>query len=745
MTSLRQGSPHLSPLDRPEPVLGRLTRALLRHRKVVGLFWVIVAVVGVALVGPIAGRLTSNEALPGLPSYQAGLAIMHTYGNGGDNTPIVAVVTLPGTERVDSPTGRAALGATFSGLSSQHSLRLVSYPAVNDPRLVSRNGHAVLGLVFAGNNPPASAQLATWLRASAPPGVTVATTSINDLQNAPGSGGIGVLGEVFIGAIGALLVLALVFGSFLAVAPLIVAAVSILGTFLLLGALTTITGVSQLVEYLVALIGLGVAIDYSLLIVTRWREERDRGRSNDEAVVVAMTTAGRSVLFSAVTVAVGLFALIVVPFAFVRSLGYGGLLIPLVTVVAALTLLPVLLSAWGPRLDRRRRRALRRHQRRAGRPSRAWSAWTKGVIRHRILAAAAALIVLGILCGVALGLRVGEVRPTSLARTGPAELGLVALQHAGFPVGVLSPIEVLVPDRSDPAVLAARLSTIHGVDTVVAPTGTAWRRSGTAIIDVLPSAPTSSPTDNATVSTVRATVAGLAPAAQVAGDGPQEAELVHAFYSRFPFIVALVALFSLLALARAFRSIVLPIKAVLVNVLSVAAAYGALVFIWQHGYGSRAIWGIPATGVVVDFVPLMVFAFLFGLSMDYEVFILSRIKEAHDAGKSTDDAIVEGLGHTGRLVTSAAIILFLAFAALAAGPNVQIKVFATGMAVGILLDATVVRALLVPALVSMLGKWNWWLPWSHSGASTDEPKAKAEGGSVVTDVMALSGHASRTA
>jgi putative drug exporter of the RND superfamily len=704
----------------------------------------VVAVVGIALVGPIAGRLTSSQALPGLPSYEAGLSILHTYGNGGDNTPIVAVVTLPGSEQVDSPAGRAALSATFSGLSSQRSLRVVSYPTVNDPRLISPNGHTALGLVFTGDSPPSSVRLATWLRASAPTGVRVATTSINDLQNAPGGGGIGVLGEVFIGAVGALLVLALVFGSFLAVAPLIVAAVSILGTFLLLGALTMITGVSQLVEYLVALIGLGVAIDYSLLIVTRWREERDRGQSNDEAVVLAMATAGRSVLFSAVTVAVGLFALIAVPFSFVRSLGYGGLLIPLVTVIAALTLLPVLLSAWGPRLDRRSRRAVQRHQRRAGLPSRAWSAWSKGVIRHRILAVATALTVLGILCGAAFGLRVGEARPTSLARSGPAERGLVTLQHVGFPVGVLSPIEILVPVRTDPAVLAARLSIIHGVDAAIAPTGAAWRRSGTAIIDVFPSAPTSSPTDSATVSTVRATVARLAPGAQVAGDGPLEADLVHAFYSRFPLIIALVALLSLLALARAFRSVVLAIKAVVVNVLSVGAAYGALVLIWQHGYGSRALWGIPATGVVVDFVPLMVFAFLFGLSMDYEVFILSRIKEAHDAGKSTDEAVVEGLGHTGRLVTSAAIILFLAFAALAAGPDVQIKVFATGMAVGILLDATVVRALLVPALVSLLGKWNWWLPWSHPGSAAERLGTSSEKEPVVMGETALIGQASRT-
>lgn len=724
-------------MDRPESGLGRLARSLLRHRKAIGIFWLVVAVVGIALVGPIAGRLSSSESLPGLPSYQAGLAILHTYGNGGDNTPIVAVVTLPRRERADSPSGRVAMGATFAALASHRSLRVVSYPTVNDPRLISPNGRAALGLVFAGDDPPTSVQVAAWLRATAPAGVAVAATSINDLQNAPGSGGLGILGEVVIGAIGALIVLVLVFGSFLALIPLIVAAVSILATFLLLGAITTITGVSQLVEYLVALIGLGVAIDYSLLIVTRWREERDRGRSNDEAVIVAMTTAGRSVLFSGVTVALGLFALIAVPFAFVRSLGYGGLLIPLVTVVAALTLLPVLLSAYGPRLDRKRRNHKRIRRGAALEPSRAWTAWTRGVIRHRLLAVAAALTVLGILLGAAFGLRVGEVRPTSLAGSGSAERGLVALGRAGFPVGVLSPIEVLVPERADPTALAVRLDTIHGVDTALAPTGTAWRRSGTAIVDVLPSAPTSSATDIATVSTVRATVARVAPGAQVAGDGPEEADLVHAFYSRFPLIVALVALLSLLALARAFRSVVLPIKAVVLNVLSVGAAYGALVLIWQHGYGSRALWGIPATGVVVDFVPLMVFAFLFGLSMDYEVFILSRIKEAHDAGMSTDEAVVHGLGHTGRLVTSAAIILFLAFAALAAGPDVQIKVFATGMAVGILLDATVVRALLVPAIVSLLGRWNWWAPWTR--AAVTEGPSTGSGREWVT-TSATAGH-----
>ena len=713
MTSFPTNHRDLSPLEASDRGIGHLARSLLRHRKMVGLLWLTVVVAGIALIGPITGRLTSSTTFPGLPSYQAGLAIMHAYDNGGNNSPTVVVVTLPTDERAESSAGRAALDATFATVSREQSLRVLFYPAVDDPRLVSPNGRAVLGLVFGGHNSLTSAQIADRMRAAAPSGVTVAATNLNDLYSAPGSGGIGVLGEVVLGAVGALLVLVLVFGSFLAVLPLILAGVSILATFLLIGAITAFTEVSQIVEYLVALIGLGIAIDYSLLVVTRWREERDQGRTNDEAVVVAMSTAGRAVAFSGVTVGVGLLSLVLLPVPFVRSLGYGGLLIPLVTVVAALTLLPVLLSAWGPRLDRRNRRTRRRQQRNAEKTSRAWSAWTRTVIRHRALAIAASLIILGVLIVAAFGIRVGEARPTSLARAGSAEQGLSVLQRDRFPVGVLSPIEILVPDRANAQALAVQLRAIAGVDTAIAPTGPTWQRSGTALIDVLPSAPTSSAIDNSTVSAVRATVARLAPGAQVAGDGPEEVDVVHVYYSRFPLIIAIVALISLLALVRAFRSVVLSIKAVALNVLSVGAAYGGLVLLWQNGYGSRAIWGMPATGVVVDFVPLLMFAFLFGLSMDYEVFILSRIKEAHDAGRSTDDAVVEGLGHTGRLVTSAAIILFLAFAALASGPNVPIKVFATGMGVGILLDATVVRALLVPALVSLLGRRNWWLPFSH--------------------------------
>jgi RND superfamily putative drug exporter len=687
--------------------------------------WLLIGIIGVAGIGHVTSRLTSSADFPGLSSFEAGQSIVRTYGNGGNNLPIGVIVTLPGDERADSPSGRHDLTVTYAALSKDSRVRVLTYPTVNDARLISTSGHSVLGLVFTTSSPPTSAHIESVLRAHAPPGVTVQATSVNDLYNAAGGQGLGILGEVIIGGIGALVVLALVFGSFLSLIPLAIAAGSILATFLLLGLVTLFADVSQLVEYLVALIGLGIAIDYSLLIVTRWREERRTGSSNDEAIVTALLTAGRSVVFSGLTVGIGLFALVVLPIPFLRSLGYGGLLIPLVTVVAALTLLPVLLSTFGPRLDRRgAKRALH------GSPKethRAWTAWTRAIIRHRLIATVAGMFILAILLSAALTMRVGEIQPTSLAHTGSAEQGLLNIEHSGYPLGVLQPIEILVPGSTNPTVLAAKLQRLPGVFSAVAPTSAAWRKSGTALVDVMPNAPTSESTNVATIQLIEQVVHRTAPHAQIAGDGVEEIQVVHDYYDRFPLLIALVALVSLLTLARAFRSVILPMKAVVLNLLSMGAAYGALVLMWQDGYVSHAIWGIPATGVIVDFVPLILFAFLFGLSMDYEVFILTRIKEAHDAGMTTDEAIVEGMGKTGRLVTSAAIILFLAFAALGAGPIVPLKVFATGMGVGILIDAVVIRGLLVPAILSLLGKWNWWTPgwmsWSKLStfATTETP------------------------
>jgi RND superfamily putative drug exporter len=224
---------------------------------------------------------------------------------------------------------------------------------------------------------------------------------------------------------------------------------------------------------------------------------------------------------------------------------------------------------------------------------------------------------------------------------------------------------------------------------------------------------------------VRNAAHAAGPGVSVGGIGAENADFVSAIYGSFALMIALIAVLTFLLLARAFRSLLLPLKAVVLNIISVAAAWGVMTLVWQEGHGSNAIFGIAATHSVTAWIPLMVFAFLFGLSMDYEVFILSRMREEYDASGSTDTAVVRGIGRTGRLVTSAALILFLAFVAMGSAPETDIKVFATGLAAGILLDATVIRALLVPAVVSLFGRWNWWLPTRPARLLRVEPSLPA--------------------
>jgi RND superfamily putative drug exporter len=497
-------------------------------------------------------------------------------------------------------------------------------------------------------------------------------------------------------------VLVLVFGSALALVPLLMAAVAIPACFLAIYGLTEITTVSVIVQYLAALIGLGVAIDYSLLLVTRWREELAGGHDAGQAVHRAMATAGRSVAFSGVTVAIGLLSLIVLPVPALRSIGLGGMIVPAVSVAATLTLLPVLLATVGRRMDWPRR------ARRAG-GSRAWARWAALVVRRRWAAAIAALAILAALGAAAFGIKVGEPQARALGTTTPAAQTLRSLERAGVPAGVLDPIEVLVPAGVSPAQVAHRLAELPGVRTAVAPTGPAWRRDGTALVSVQPAAEPSTPAGAATLARVRASAAAM-PGVMAGGPGALLLDENHAFYGRFALLIAVLAAITIVLLARAFGSLLPPVKAVALNLISVGATYGILVLVWQHGHGSHAIWGLPATGAITNWVPLIAFAFLYGLSMDYEVFILTRIREEHDRTGSTTTGVIKGIARTGRLVTGAALILFFAFAALCTGPETDLKVMATALGAGILLDATLVRALLVPALVALFGRWNWWLP-----------------------------------
>ena len=482
--------------------------------------------------------------------------------------------------------------------------------------------------------------------------------------------------------------------------------VSIMTTFLLLLGLTEVTTVSPIVQFLIALIGLGVAIDYSLIVVSRWREERTHGASDEEAVQIAMEQAGRAVVFSGITVAIGLLALIALPLPFLRSMGYGGMLIPLVSTLVAITLLPVVLAKFGGKLDWP-------HRRTDDKASRAWTRWAEAVSRRRWLAAGLGMAFIIALVGASFGLRLGTSDANTLAEAGDAKEGLDALVNSGIGEGSLLPHEILIDGSTPPDQVAADLREVEGIHGAVAPEDPTWNQNGTAIVEAIPIPDSGSEEGEENLEAVRDTAHAAGSDVAVGGQPAANADFIDAVYGSFPLMIALIAISTFILLARAFRSILLPIKAIILNILSVGAAWGVLAIVWQNGNGSELIWGVEATGSVPSWIPLMVFAFLFGLSMDYEVFILSRMREEYDRTGSTDTAVIQGIARTGRLVTSAALILFLAFMAMASAPGTDIRIMATGLAAGILLDATIIRALIVPAVISLMGRWNWWLPaWS---------------------------------
>jgi putative drug exporter of the RND superfamily len=680
---------------------------VIRRRRVVLGLWLLLFIAGVVSAGQASKRLVIDFSLPGQPGTQAANRIIADFGNGGSTAPYVLTLTAPAGQTLAGSEQKVATAFTAAAATVPSS-RLVDEATSGDKIFHTADNRTAFGLVFylqprsATDKLPGTA-LVPAIAKAAPAGWTGAVTGEDQLSqgNSDGSGP-GVLTETLLGGLGALIVLTFVFASFLALLPLLVGACAILLSFIFLWPITYALDMSFIVQFLIALIGLGVAIDYSLLLVNRWREERDHGRDNHDAVIVAMETAGRAVIFSGVTVAIGLGALVVLPVPFMRSIGIGGALIPLASVLTTLTLTPAILAGVGPKVDWPKIR----HENRA---SRAWSAWARGVVKNRWIALAVSVLALGTLFGAFLGIKIGLAGSSSLAKSGPAYEASQTLQRGGLPKGLFTPIQVLT-GSTDAAAVAAKVGTASGIDHVVIDTSATNVRNGQTVLIAIPHQETANSSSIGPVKRVR-TIAKSTPAILgVAGLGADQIDFVNAVYGHAPLVLAIIAVLTFLLLARGFRSVFLPIKAVLLNLLTLAATLGFMVLVWQDGHGSSALFGVAATGAVTFWVPMMVFAFLFGLSMDYEVFILSRIREEYDTGVTTDAAVIEGIARTGRLVTSAALILFLAFVALASGPQTDLKIMASALGFGILLDATVVRSLLLPSLVSLFGRWNWWMP-----------------------------------
>jgi len=695
-----------------------LARLVLRHRKLVVACWIVLTGFGVFAAGQVSKRWYQSFSIPGYSAYEANQRTLKDFGS-GETEPLLAVVTVPG-DVTKTPGVSAALAAAAAANPGS---RASSYFTTGSDVYLSKDRHTAFAEIFVPGQPgfgsslgdrPARAALLAALPAGAAGHVTgdlAIQASSSDSNNGPS-----VLGETLIGGIGALVILLFVFGTLPAVLiPIAVAVASILNTFTLVYLLTYVTSVSIIVQYLIALVGLGVAIDYALLMIFRFRDELRHGKPVDEAIVTTMEHAGRSVIVSGSTVAVGLLSMIVLPLPFIRSIGIGGMLIPAVSVIAAITLLPAMLALLGTRINRGRvmpKRIVEGSDRETG-----FWAWWAGIVRRRaVLTAGVGFAIVAALLVAGVQLNPSNAQIKDLTGAGDPIAGRNVLASAGVSAGAYLPFEVLVEGNVTPAKLELvrrRVANVSGIEGAVAPAQ--WRRHGAALIEAIPASDGSSARAKQTISELQKNV--LPGAADrtglrvtLGGAAAENQDFVHAVYGNFPYVLLFVVLLTYILLARAFRSLVLPLKAVILNLVSLGAAYGIVVVVFQWGHGSEAIWNVPATNAIIPWIPLMIFAFLYGISMDYEVFIVTRMREAYDECGDTDRAITLGLERTGKLVTSAALVLCLAFFVLSTSPGTDIKQFGIGLSAGIIFDATVIRALLVPSIMHLLGSWNWWFP-----------------------------------
>ena len=688
-------------------MLERLAHRVVRHRRAVIGVWIVLTLFGAFSAQKVSKRWFQSFSIPGYSAYETNQKTLKVFGT-GEQAPLVAVFHTSGD--ITKQTGITK--AIEAAASVNPGSRVSSYWSTGSHAYVSRDGHTAFAEIYPPKNPSFSSsvhidRVRAQLKAATPAGVQAHLTGRDALEAASGgSSGPSVLTEALIGGAGALVILFFVFGTLPAVLmPIAVAIAAILNTFTLVWVLTYITNVSIIVQFLIALVGLGVAIDYALLMIFRFRDELREGEDVETALVETMTHAGRSVIVSGSTVAVGLLSLIVIPLPFIRSIGIGGMLIPAVSVIAAITLLPALLATLGTRINSLR--VLPKRLVDSGHPEDGlWGKWAALVMRRPVPIAAIGLAIVGVLVYSGLQLNPSEAQAKFLPGTGDAIAGRTALADAGISPGVIKPFVILVQHGANPTAVAKKVGRLPGIVAAVAPP--AWRKEGDSLVEAFPANDGASKAIRGTIKEVKAALQGTN--ASLGGVAPEDRDFVSAVYSNFPYVLGFVVLLTLILLARAFRSLVLPVKAAVLNLVSLGAAYGIIVFIFQDGHGSEAIWNVHATQSIIPWIPLMIFAFLFGLSMDYEVFMLTRMREAYDETGDTRHAVALGLARTGKLVTSAALVLMFAFFVLSSSPGLDIKQFGIGLAAGIIFDATVIRALLVPSLMRLLGRWNWYLP-----------------------------------
>lgn len=558
----------------------KLSRFVLGHRRLVGALTLVLMLAGGGALALVLPNASERNDYPGLPAYEANRQIMQTYGTGGYERPFVPVVTLPDGVTVTSPGVREALAGAFGAITDD--ARVVSYADTGDPAFVGHDGRTTFGLVHGprveqgglpgsalGEGSDLGSAVAEAMRPHLPTGAVLHVTGLDPLATGADTGGLDVPLKLVITVVGAIAVLVWVFRSVLALVPLLTAFVAVPVSFIGLLVASAFIEVHETTVIMLPLFGIGIAVDYALILVSRWREERARGGDGEEAVHRAMATAGHAIVFSGGAVAIGLVTMVVLPVPLLRSLGVGGMVVTLASALVSLTVLPVLLA---------------RASAKPPRPERRWTAWARLVVRHRVpalLLSAGALVGLSV---IALGLNLSVPVTDDLARSGSGHDGLVALREAGVPSGVLTSFDVYVPPGRDAARVAAEVAALPGVHAVTAPDDARWRVDGSALVTVLPVPEGGSDAGERLIRQVRAAVPD---GVLVGGNAAQQLDYVDVTYSAFPWMLALLAAVTFVMLARAFRSLLLPLKAILLNLLSLGAVLGAMVVVWQWAGAPR--------------------------------------------------------------------------------------------------------------------------------------------------------------
>jgi trehalose monomycolate/heme transporter len=633
----------------------------------------------------------------------------------GPRADVVAIYRNP-TGSVDDPAFRSSVESVLAGLPRDQVVGSTTYWQTHSPAMVSTDRHATYAVLeLAGADEPARAKSYEAIQDDlAAPGLDVQvtgtaaifdeinTTVRNDIARAEG------LSMPIL-----LVLLMVIFGSLAAASlPLAIGAIAVLGAFTMLRLLTMVTDVSVFSINVVTILGLGLAIDYALFMVSRFREELPRHATVQDALARTMATAGRTVVFSGITVAVSLAALLMFPLMFLRSMGYGGIAAVLVAMVAALTVLPALLAVLGRRVDALRLPLPGRYRRRTGSPVGAdriergfWYRLARSVMRRPVAYAAVIGVLLVAFGAPFLSARWGGVDARMLPENAASRVASTTLEQ-DFPTNATTPIDVVV--TGDQVGLPGYLDAVRAVPGVSS-VETLGQRGDTTVVGVGYDAQSGSAQAQDLVRDIRALPEPAGAEVFVGGPTAEIIDQLGGIGRMLPWAALVAISATLVLLFLAFGSVVLPVKAVLMNTLSLAASFGVVVWIFQEGHLSDLL-GFTATGTLAPGNLVLMLAILFGLSMDYEVFLLSRIREQWDATGNNTAAVATGMQRSGRIITGAALLLVVVIGAFSTSNVAMIKMIGVGMAVAIILDATVIRALLVPATMRLLGRVNWYAP-----------------------------------